>query len=289
MIIVKRSGLSLVLVLGVAVLPCSALAQTSLAQNSAAPITVTGTAADALVAGPVVVGVINARSGDRVQIATNDGKSVVLTLTTATVIKGRKGPFELDRDTLDVDALLNGVPVTVKTWQVDNGLVANQISLRSSDLRIARMIRNGTAQRFAEQEAATAALRSRMGDIDNYNIKSTTNVYFASGKAMLTDQAKADLCSAAATADGINNALLLVVGYTDSTGNEEANQRLSEKRAGTVINYLQQACRWKPYRMLTPTGMASADPQASNDTPEGKAQNRRVSVNILVSKSVDGF
>ena len=67
------------------------------------------------------------------------------------------------------------------------------------------------------------------------------------------------------------------------------NQRLSEKRAGSVINYLQQACRWKPYRMLTPTGMAEADPLASNDTAEGKAQNRRVSVNILVSKGLDGM
>ena len=56
-----------------------------------------------------------------------------------------------------------------------------------------------------------------------------------------------------------------------------------------MINHLQQAGQWKPYRMLTPTGMAKADPLASNDTNEGKAQNRRVAVNILVSKSVDGL
>jgi outer membrane protein OmpA-like peptidoglycan-associated protein len=82
---------------------------------------------------------------------------------------------------------------------------------------------------------------------------------------------------------------MLVVGYTDSTGSDEFNQVLSEKRAANVINYLQQACHWKPYRMLTPTGMAKADPLASNDTPEGKAQNRRVAVNILVSKGLDGL
>jgi OmpA-OmpF porin, OOP family len=41
--------------------------------------------------------------------------------------------------------------------------------------------------------------------------------------------------------------------------------------------------------MLTPTGMAESDPLASNDTEEGKAQNRRVSVNILVSKGLDGL
>jgi hypothetical protein len=51
---------------------------------------------------------------------------------------------------------------------------------------------------------------------------------------------------------------------------------------------MQQKCGWKPYRMLTPTGMATADPLASNDT-EGKAQNRCVAVNVLVSKSVDGL
>jgi OOP family OmpA-OmpF porin len=87
----------------------------------------------------------------------------------------------------------------------------------------------------------------------------------------------------------MDNALLLVVGYTDSTGSQEFNQLLSEKRAGGVVNYLQQACRWKPYRMLTPTGMAEADPMASNDTIDGKAQNRRVSVNVLVSKGLDGL
>ena len=76
---------------------------------------------------------------------------------------------------------------------------------------------------------------------------------------------------------------------TDSTGSQEFNQQLSEKRAGSVVNYLQQACGWKPYRMLTPTGMAEADPLGSNDTVEGKAQNRRVAVNVLVSKGLDGL
>ena len=85
------------------------------------------------------------------------------------------------------------------------------------------------------------------------------------------------------------NAMMLVVGYTDSVGSEEYNQTLSERRASAVINHLQQACRWKPYRMLTPTGMAESDPTADNATPEGRAQNRRVAVNVLVSKGLDGM
>ena len=128
-----------------------------------------------------------------------------------------------------------------------------------------------------------------MGDIDKYNVKKTASVFFDTGKAVLSPQVKQELCATANEAEATDNALMLVVGYTDSVGNEDYNQVLSEKRAGSVINHLQQACRWKPYRMLTPTGMAEADPLASNDSEDGKAQNRRVTVNILVSKGLDGL
>ena len=85
----------------------------------------------------------------------------------------------------------------------------------------------------------------------------------------------------------MSNALLLVVGYTDSVGDQDYNQTLSERRAARVVNILQQECGWKPWRMLTPTGFAEADPAADNSTAEGRRQNRRVSVNILVSKAVE--
>jgi OmpA-OmpF porin, OOP family len=237
--------------------------------------------------GPEVKGIISARNDDRVKVTAADGTSTVIAITETTKIRnaglfgggGKLGP----------DALLNGLPVTVKTMQSGGGLVASQISFRKGDMKTASMIRNGTAQQFEEQTAATAALRGRMGDIDKYNVKNTTNVYFDTGKAVLSEQAKAELCNTATQAQATDNALMLVVGYTDSVGSEDFNQQLSEKRAGRVINYLQQACRWQPYRMLTPTGMAESDPAADNSTAEGKAQNRRVSVNILVSKSVDGL
>lgn len=239
--------------------------------------------------GPEIKGLISARSGDKMQVTAPDGARTVITINDDTKISASKGFFGLNRSRLAATSLLNGLPVTVKTLQSDGGLVASQIKLQNKDLKTASMIHNGTAQRFDEQTAATEALRGRMGEIDQYNVKSTTNVNFDTGKAVLSAQAKNDLCATATAAQEMSNALLLVVGYTDSTGSDDFNQELSEKRAGRVVNYLQQACGWKPYRMLTPTGMSEADPMASNDTVEGKAQNRRVSVNILVSKAVDGL
>lgn len=239
--------------------------------------------------GPDIEGFISARSGARMQVTSADGTRSVVTIDDETKITASGGFLSLNRSKIPATSLLNGLPVSVKTMQSGGELIASRINLKSSDLKTAAMIHNGTDQRFAEQTAATEALRGRMADIDKYNVKSTTNVNFDVGKAVLSEQAKADLCNAATTADAMDNALLLVVGYTDSTGSDEFNQELSEKRASRVVNYLQQVCRWKPYRMLTPTGMAEADPAASNDTEEGKAQNRRVAVNVLVSKGLDGL
>lgn len=289
--IIKRPALGLI---------CAALATTSVAGISAQAqevpsddsVVVTGTAPIDLATapkGPDVEGMISARSGDRMQVTLADGSTQVVTITDGTSIKSTGGFLGLSKNRLAATHLLNGLPVDVKTVQGGDGLYASQINLKTKDLRTASMIFNGTDQRFAEQSAATEALRGRMGDIDQYNVKGTTNVNFDTGKAVLSAQAKAELCATAQTAEATDNALLLVVGYTDSTGTPEINQPLSEKRAAAVVNYLQQQCKWKPYRMLTPAGMAESDPAADNSTPEGKAQNRRVAVNILVSKAVDGF
>jgi OmpA-OmpF porin, OOP family len=242
----------------------------------------------AMTEGPEIKGTITARSGDKMKVTTPEGTSSVIFINDTTKIKAGGGLFG-GRSKLGTASLLNGIPVAVKTMQAGRVLLASQIVFKKNDFKTATMIRNGTAQGFAEQTAATEALRGRMGDIDKYNIKGTTNVYFDTGRAVLSSQAKAELCNTATSADATDNALMLVVGYTDSVGSQDFNQTLSEKRASSVINYLQQACRWKPYRMLTPTGMAESDPLASNDTAEGKAQNRRVSVNVLVSKGLDGI
>ena len=283
--VISKGSAALVL-FAMATLPVSSSLAAQQPSSPDPSIVVTG---ERMAAGPEIKGIISARTGGKIKVTAADGTSTVIAITDATQIKAGGGLFGGGKGKYTAASLLNGLPVSVKTWQSADGLVASQISFKNNDLKTAAMIRNGTAQGFDEQTAATEALRGRMGDIDKYNIKSTTNVYFDTGKAVLSPQAKTDLCTTATAAEATNNALLLVVGYTDSTGSDEVNQPLSEKRAAGVINYLQQVCHWKPYRMLTPTGMAAADPLASNDTPEGKAQNRRVSVNVLVSKGLDGM
>ena len=278
-----RQSTAPVLLAALAVPAWSGLAAQSAPANDA--ITVSGSVPADLTGledGPDVEGLISARSGQQLQVTGAEGTTNVL-VSDATKVRASGGFLGLNRTELGADSLLNGLPVTVETVRWEGGLVAKRVKLKTSNLATASMIHTGTAQRFGQHDTqiaqnaqATEALRGRVGDIDQYNVKGTTNVYFDTGKTNLTPQAQAELCAAAQQAQAMDNALLLVVGYTDAVGDEDYNQELSEDRSGRVVNYLQQKCGWAPYRMLTPTGMAESDPAADNTTPQGRAQNRRV-------------
>jgi OOP family OmpA-OmpF porin len=73
-----------------------------------------------------------------------------------------------------------------------------------------------------------------------------------------------------------------VVGHTDATGQNASNQSLSEARATAVQNYLSSAY---PEAAISSSGMGEDSPVATNSTPEGRAQNRRVEIQVT-AKSI---
>jgi outer membrane protein OmpA-like peptidoglycan-associated protein len=77
---------------------------------------------------------------------------------------------------------------------------------------------------------------------------------------------------------------LAIEGNTDSVGTDSMNQTLSEKRAGSVMDYL--AKENIPAASMTSQGFGKTQPIASNDTAEGRQQNRRVE--MIVSGDVIG-
>jgi len=80
------------------------------------------------------------------------------------------------------------------------------------------------------------------------------------------------------------NAQARAVGYSDSGGSDELNQRLSKRRAQMVLDYL--STNGVPGVQLLPAeGAGAIDPVASNDTEEGRRQNRRVEVYVLPNGS----
>jgi OOP family OmpA-OmpF porin len=76
-----------------------------------------------------------------------------------------------------------------------------------------------------------------------------------------------------------------VAGFADTTGNAEKNVELSEKRAAAVVQYLQM--KDVPLRrILAPAGLGTSHSVAENSTPEGRKQNRRVEVRVLVNRGI---
>ena len=74
--------------------------------------------------------------------------------------------------------------------------------------------------------------------------------------------------------------LILVAGYTDATGDEKSNQQLSLRRAEAVRNWMLQTSDI-PATCFAVQGLGESQPAATNDTPQGRAVNRRVEISLV--------
>jgi len=101
-------------------------------------------------------------------------------------------------------------------------------------------------------------------------------VHFNSDSAALTSEAKSILDSALAVIKANPSADLSVEGHTDSRASDSYNLDLSQRRAQAVVDYL--VSKGVSASRLNPTGRGESYPIASNDTREGRHQNRRVEV-----------
>lgn len=118
---------------------------------------------------------------------------------------------------------------------------------------------------------------TRVGDDIILNMPS--NITFDTDQSAIKPQFFETLNSVAIVLQEFNRTLVDVTGHTDSTGTPQHNQRLSEARAGSVAEYLIAQGN-NPNRFQA-IGMGQNDPIASNTTPEGRAQNRRVEIKIV--------
>ena len=99
-------------------------------------------------------------------------------------------------------------------------------------------------------------------------------VHFDFNKSNIRPGDAAVLDEAASTLKANPNVSVDVNGYCDAIGSEEYNLRLSDRRADAVVNYL--AKEGIPSSRLNPHGYGKTNFVATNDTAEGRAQNRRV-------------
>jgi len=139
----------------------------------------------------------------------------------------------------------------------------------------------------ANQQEIEAA-NKRFSELSEYDTKGDISVNFAVGKSVISASDKAALSALARNAVNLTGYIIQVKGFADSSGNAAMNQQLSMDRAQAVIAYLIQDCNVPVRHVIAPGAMGTAEPAAANETAQGRAENRRVEVKVLVNKGVAG-
>ena len=144
----------------------------------------------------------------------------------------------------------------------------------------------------AAQETADSAVagvnatNDRISALDDYEPQTVLAVNFRTGSSLLSKDSKAQLDEVATKALNSKGYVIEVSGFADATGSVARNRVLSQRRADTVIRYLVENHSIPLRRIVTPYGYGESNPVAENNSRDGRAQNRRVEVKLLVNKGL---
>lgn len=150
---------------------------------------------------------------------------------------------------------------------VAGGVIGNKMDKQAREIE--------TALPGAQVERVGEGIRLVLGE---------NAVRFDTNKSTLTAAAKANLDKLVPVFNQYPDTNIQIYGYTDITGSPEYNLTLSEQRAASVRTYLTG--KGLSSGRFTTTGLGIADPIATNDTPEGRSQNRRVEFAITANEKM---
>jgi len=195
-------------------------------------------------------------------------------------------------------------PLIDHTGQLEQKTAANNRAAHDVDERATAGIAHAQgAADTAESDAQTASQAANTADtaandvahradsldsvvkgLDNYKQVSAVSVTFGFDKAVLTPDDKSQLDTFAASLGSAKSYILEVTGGTDSVGSAQYNYDLSQRRADAVVQYLAAKYGVAPHRFYL-IGIGKDQYVASNNTADGRKQNRRVQVQLLSNMS----
>ena len=155
--------------------------------------------------------------------------------------------------------------------------------------QVANLAKGGAA---AAQETADQAVEGvnrtndRISSLDDYEVKTSETINFKVGSAVLSAEAKSLLDQIATQAKAEKGFVIEVRGFASADGAENSNRALSQRRAEMVMRYLAENHDIPLRRIILPFGYGEAMPIADNTSRDGRKQNRRAQVSILVSKGL---
>lgn len=140
---------------------------------------------------------------------------------------------------------------------------------------------DSVSNRLQQTSGQVEALDHTVANLDNYKQISTAAVHFGFNRWNLTPQAKSTLDGLVSQVQQDPHAILEITGYTDNIGPADYNYKLSRWRADSVVRYLEEH-GVAQHRMFL-VGLGKNNFVASNHTRAGRAQNRRVDLQVLTN------
>ena len=142
-------------------------------------------------------------------------------------------------------------------------------------------------QKELQQQLAQEAVVEQVTDTNGLQAIKVTfpgGILFPTNGTTLSASAKTELSRFATSLINNPGTNVQIYGFTDNTGTYAVNERVANGRADAVLTYLINC--GVPVQRMTAQGVPMADYVASNDTPEGRAQNRRVEIYITASQEM---
>jgi outer membrane protein OmpA-like peptidoglycan-associated protein len=155
--------------------------------------------------------------------------------------------------------------------------------------QVANLAKGGAAAAQVTADVAVDGVNKtndRISSLDDFEVKKTETVNFKVGSAVLNAEAKAMLDEIATQAKTEKGFVIEVRGFASADGAENSNRVLSQRRAEVVMRYLAENHDIPLRRIILPFGYGEAMPIADNTTRDGRKQNRRTEVSLLVSKGL---
>src|SRR5689334_24362895 len=248
-------------------------------------------------------GVVISRDADVFTIRDRSRADYQVVITDNTSIK-TNGGFLRGGKKYPVTDILRGLIVEVDGRGNNQGqLVADKIRFNESDMRAALTTDTRVGPVEANQErmagqmdelyavaaearAEVKAVNERVSSLDDYDVQDNVAVTFKVNSAVLSPDAKQQLDDFASKLDGAKAFMIEVAGHTDSTGSDAKNFRLSQARAEAVVQYLAVNHKIPLRRFITPMGYGKTEAVADNSTAEGRSQNRRVEVKMIINRGM---
>ncbi|HEY0429925.1 MAG TPA: OmpA family protein [Pyrinomonadaceae bacterium] len=270
-------------------------------------------------------GVVVAKDDNSFTVRDTTGVETKVVMTSATSVKTKGGVFGGSKTT-PMEAIIRGLNLEVEGRGDQSGaLAATKIRFDKDDLAVAQSIdsrvtpaeeRLTQAEQNAERisgqidelvavsnaakggakaaqdtaDAAVAAVNAtnqRITSLDDYVVQSTETVNFKVNSAVLSPDAKTRLDQVATAALQLKGYVIEITGFASAEGGTAKNKALSQRRAQAVIDYLVETHNIPLRRIGQSYGFGELQAVADNATREGREQNRRVEVKLMVSRGLN--